>query len=180
MISRSLEAARTLRVSSGPSSGGKRRKNKKNDVAIVMSSRAKQTRPRTDYVLEDQIGFQLRLAIQRHTAIFFANMVLTQTQFATVVKLNEVGPCSQNHLARLVALDAATINGVLDRLRKRGYISTEPDLRDARQRVISITTAGRRVVQRAVIVAKKVTEETLWSLSAAERAQLSRLLAKIS
>jgi len=105
---------------------------------------------------------------------------LTQTQFATIVKLNDVGPCSQNHLARLVALDAATINGVLDRLRKRGYVLTEPDLRDARQRVITITIAGRRVVERAVKIAKKVTEETLAPLSAAERVQLSRLLAKIS
>jgi DNA-binding MarR family transcriptional regulator len=118
--------------------------------------------------------------MQRHTAIFVANMVLTQTQFATIIKLNAIGPCSQNHLARLVALDAATINGVLDRLRKRGYVSAEPDLRDARQHIITTTNDGRRVIERAIKIAKDVTEETLSPLSATERAQLSRLLAKIS
>ena len=135
---------------------------------------------RSGYILENQVGFQLRLAMQRHTAIFVGQMVLTQTQFATIVKLNDVGPCSQNQLARLVALDAATINGVLDRLRKRGCISVELDRRDARQRVITITVAGRRLVEREIKVAKKITEETLFPLSPAERAQLSRLLTKIS
>lgn len=141
---------------------------------------AKPRRLRNDYVLEEQVGFQLRLAMQRHTAIFVANMLLTQTQFATIVKLRTVGPCSQNHLARLVALDAATINGVLDRLRKRGYISSEPDQRDARQRVIAVTSSGKSIVEQAVKIAKKVTAETLTPLSASERTELSRLLTKIS
>jgi DNA-binding MarR family transcriptional regulator len=179
MSSRSLEAVRALRIKSAVTVRSKRRK-AKTENREGPAPRRKPPLARLDYVLEDQVGFQLRLAVQRHTAIFVAKMVLTQTQFATIVKLNDVGPCSQNHLARLVALDAATINGVLDRLRKRGYVSTEPDLRDARQRVITITSVGRRVVERAVKDAKRITEETLAPLSAAERVQLSRLLAKIS
>ena len=179
MTLRSSETVRTLRVGSGSGGKGKRRKTKNTDGS-ASRSQPKQRRPRTDYVLEDQVGFQLRLAVQRHTAIFVANMILTQTQFAAIVKLNDVGPCSQNHLARLVGLDAATINGVLDRLRKRGYISTELDLRDARQRVITITNVGRRVVERTVKNAKEITAQTLSPLSATERLQLSRLLAKIS
>ncbi len=68
-----------------------------------------------DYELEDQIGFVLRLAVQFHTAIFTSRMVdnLTQTQFATLAKVHQVGPCSQSELARLLALDTATINGVV-------------------------------------------------------------------
>ena len=48
------------------------------------------------YVLDDQIGFLLRVAMQRHTAIFMSQMAdkLTQTQFAALAKLLEVGPCS--------------------------------------------------------------------------------------
>ena len=70
------------------------------------------------YVLDDQVGFLLRVALQRHTAIFTTRMIegLTQTQFAALAKLHEVGPCSQNHLGRLIYLDAATIKGVVDRL----------------------------------------------------------------
>ena len=52
------------------------------------------------YVLDDQAGFLMRVAMQRHTSIFTSRMVegLTQTQFAALAKLNEVGPCSQNYL----------------------------------------------------------------------------------
>jgi MarR family transcriptional regulator, lower aerobic nicotinate degradation pathway regulator len=177
MTSRSAKPARAS--GSGKKANGldKRRISKRTSSKhnIVRSKSLKKS-----YVLERQVGFQLRLAVQRHTAIFVANMVLTQTQFATIVKLSEVGPCSQNHLARLVALDAATINGVLDRLTKRGYVSATPDLHDARQRVIVVTSLGKSIVERAVKIAKKITEETLTPLSAMERAQLSRLLTKIS
>src|ERR1700754_4901329 len=77
------------------------------------------------YVLNDQIGFLLRVAMQRHTAIFMSRMIegLTQTQFAALAKLFEVGPCSQNHLGRLIYLDAATIKGVVDRLSVRGFVT---------------------------------------------------------
>jgi DNA-binding MarR family transcriptional regulator len=97
-----------------------------------------------------------------------------------MVKLAETGACSQNHLARLVALDAATINGVLVRLRRRGFIATKPDPADARQRIAALTSAGRRVAEPAVEVAKRITRETLAPLAPAEQAKLSRLLKKIS
>ena len=77
------------------------------------------------YVLDEQAGFQLRVAMQRHTSIFTARMIegLTQTQFAALAKLHEVGSCSQNHLGRLIYLDAATIKSVVDRLGARGFIT---------------------------------------------------------
>src|ERR1039458_7512759 len=77
------------------------------------------------YVLDDQVGFLLRVALQRHTSIFTTRMIegMTQTQFAALAKLHEVGPCSQNHLGRLIYLDAATIKGVVDRLGARGLTS---------------------------------------------------------
>ena len=179
-MTRSSRAVRALRGGTGVRSPSRPLQAKKGDGAELFGRKRKTSRARLDYVLEDQVGFQLRLAMQRHTAIFVAKMVLTQTQFAAIVKLNEVGPCSQNHLARLIALDAATMNGVLDRLKRRGYISAAPDLRDGRQRVITITDVGRSVVEPAVRAAKKVTAETLAPLSETERAQLSRLLNKIS
>ena len=80
-------------------------------------------------MLDDQVGFLMRVAMQRHTAIFTARMIegLTQTQFAALAKLCEVGPCSQNHLGRLIYLDAATIKGVVDRLGARGFVTALAD-----------------------------------------------------
>lgn len=102
------------------------------------------------YVLDDQVGFLARVAMQRHTAIFTARMVeaLTQTQFAALAKLHEVGPCSQNHLGRLIYLDAATIKGVVDRLSGRGFLTALNDPKDRRRRAVALTERGRQVTER--------------------------------
>ena len=80
------------------------------------------------YVLDDQIGFLMRKAQQRHLALFAALMVegLTAQQFATLAKLAEIGPSSQNALGRATAMDNSTMNGVVGRLRERGLVLTEP------------------------------------------------------
>ena len=86
----------------------------------------------------------LRQAQQRHTTIFAAEMIegLTPTQWAALAKLREVGACSQNHLGRLTAMDAATIKGVIDRLTARGFTATRPDPRDGRRLLVALTPAG--------------------------------------
>lgn len=48
------------------------------------------------YKLDDQIGFKLRVANQKHLEIFAHEMPdLTPRQFAVLAKLTEVGPLSQ-------------------------------------------------------------------------------------
>ena len=72
----------------------------------------------SDYMLDEQVGFLLRRVSQRHLGIFAERIPdLTATQFAALAKLCEVGPVSQNELGRRTAMDAATIKGVIDRLR---------------------------------------------------------------
>ena len=133
------------------------------------------------YMLDDQIGFRLRIAMQRHTSIFMSQMVedLTQTQFAALAKLLEVGACSQNHLGRLIYLDASTIKGVVDRLRLRGLVATCNDPNDRRRRAVTLTERGRRVTEAATEVASAITEATFVSLTAEEQRQIIRLLRKL-
>src|ERR1700712_2031393 len=104
--------------------------------------------PPSDYIVDSQVGFLMRVAMQRHTSIFMANMIedLTQTQFAVMAKLHEVGPSSQNHLGRLVYLDAATIKGVVDRLGLRGFVATGSDPTDRRRRAGSLPDKGIRAL----------------------------------
>ncbi len=75
------------------------------------------------YKLDEQIGFKLRVANQKHLEIFAHEMPdLTPRQFAVLAKLTEVGALSQNHLGREVAMDAATTKGVIERLLRKGYV----------------------------------------------------------
>ena len=133
------------------------------------------------YRLEDQVGFHLRRAGQRHAAIFAERMVegLTSTQWAALAKLAEFGALSQNLLGRETAMDAATIKGVVDRLLKRGFVATGPDPEDGRRMRVSITRAGVAAVERAVAAASEITAETLEPLDADEQRQLVALLKRI-
>ena len=134
------------------------------------------------YVLEDNVGFLLRQAGQRHLAIFAEHMPeqLTATQFAALAKIREIGPCSQNRLGRLTAMDAATIKGVVDRLALRGLTRADPDPEDGRMLVISLTEAGRALADRVVPAAADITERTLAPLSVAERGVLLELLRRLA
>jgi DNA-binding MarR family transcriptional regulator len=152
----------------------------KHDKLKVVPGRADPAQP--DYVLDAQVGFLMRVAMQRHTSIFMSAMIeeLTQTQFAVMAKLHEVGPCSQNHLGRLVYLDAATIKGVVDRLGLRGFVTTGSDPRDRRRRAVSLTEKGARIMEAAIRVATEITAKTLRPLTAEEQRTLTRLLKKLT
>jgi len=133
------------------------------------------------YVLEDQVGFLLRKANQRHRLIFSAGVdnEIAPAQFSALAKLYEIGGVSQNQLGRLIALDSATIKGVVERLLAAGYVCRERSLEDARLRIIELTDEGRAVIERLFPIAAQITKSTLEPLSERETATLVRLLEAI-
>lgn len=137
--------------------------------------------PGKDYVLDDQIGYILRLAFQYHTAIFTSMMIegLTQTQYATLSKIHQIGSCSQSDLCKLIELDSATVNGVVTRMRTRGFIAFSEDPTDKRRQILSLSVEGKALMEEAESVGKSITDETLTNLSATERARLTALLRKM-
>lgn len=134
-----------------------------------------------DYRLDDQIGFLLRQANQRHTAIF-ARLIpagLTPTQFAALARLGETGCASQNELGRQTSMDIATVKGVVDRLRDKSLIATAHDPKDKRRTLLSLTSAGKAILENATNAARSITAETLKPLSESEQKTLLHLLSKI-
>jgi DNA-binding MarR family transcriptional regulator len=134
-----------------------------------------------DYRVDQQIGFFLRQANQRHVAIFAARMGdrLTTTQWAALSKLREIQPTSQNQLGRETAMDVATIKGVIDRLVARALVRTAADPNDGRRLILSLTDEGEASITRNVSAAVAVTDETLAPLTSGERMMLIELLRKI-
>src|SRR5690242_7202139 len=133
------------------------------------------------YVLDEQIGFILRQVSQRHVAIFARDIGidLTPTQWAALAKLQETGPCSQNLLGRLTAMDVATIKGVIDRLTARGLTETSSDPEDGRRLLVSLTRAGQQLAEKAAPNALAISRETLAPHDAREREALMDLLNKL-
>ena len=134
----------------------------------------------TGYRLYEQVGYILRQVSQRHIRIFSDQITdLTPTQFAALAKLCEWRSISQNELGRQTSMDASTIKGVVDRLRNRGYLETQPDQRDHRRLILSPSAQGERVFADLVTVASDITAKTLEPLTKKEQDQFLRLLSKL-
>lgn len=149
-------------------------------TAAALSDPLSQGEISESYELDEQIGYLLRLANQRHLEIFSENMpALTPTQFSVLARLYEVGQLSQNELGRQVGIDAATTNGVIDRLYKKGLIKSKTDSKDKRRLSISLTAKGTRTTEKAIPVAKNITQKTVHKLTSSEASKLVKLLKKI-
>ncbi|MCP5038153.1 MAG: MarR family transcriptional regulator [Rhodobacteraceae bacterium] len=132
------------------------------------------------YVLDDQIGYKLRLANQKHLEIFARELPgVTPTQFAVLARLTEVGQVSQNHLGRLVRLDGATIKGVVSRLVTKGLVETTPSQKDRRRLLISLTGKGIEFTALVTEKAFVITDQTGTNLNDAEKVKLNELLDKL-
>jgi MarR family transcriptional regulator, lower aerobic nicotinate degradation pathway regulator len=134
------------------------------------------------YVLDEQVGFLLRLASQRHMALFMERTGggLTPTQFSTLYRLREARePISQNALGRLVGMDAATTKGVVSRLLSRDLIRVEKDGEDRRRYTLFITDAGCKLLDAVLPAMRDITEATLEPLAPLERDQLLLLLKRL-
>ena len=135
------------------------------------------------YILERQAGHLLRRAHQRHSAIFqekIGDAQLTPLQFAALVKLRDLKEVSQNHLGRLTAMDAATMQGVIKRLASRSLIKRRPDPDDRRRLIVSLSSEGYELVNSLVSSGSDVTAQTLEPLCPAERKQFLDLLTKLA
>src|SRR5258706_4308776 len=134
------------------------------------------------YRIEDQVGYMLRRAHQRASAIFqttIGDPNITPTQYSSMVKLHEYTELSQNLLGRLVGMDKATMQGVVRRLRDRGLVDSRPDPGDARRTLLSLTLDGQKLVDKLLMNGPAVSRETLKPLNGAEQRQLLDLLSRI-
>ncbi|MFC3124985.1 MarR family winged helix-turn-helix transcriptional regulator [Pseudoroseomonas globiformis] len=134
------------------------------------------------YSLDQSVGHLLRRAHQRHAALFQDRGAvggLTSTQFATLLKLGELGQATQNALGRAVALDPATIQGVVARLRDRGLVQAARDPLDRRTVVLSLTPEGETVLAEAMEQGRRANEQLLAPLDREERRQLIALLRRL-
>ncbi len=136
----------------------------------------------TAYRLEDQVGYLIRRAHQRASAIFQAligDAQITPTQYSTLVKLHDLGELSQNHLGRLTAMDPATTQGVIRRLQERELIANRPDPNDRRRTLLRLTPGGQTLVEALLVNGPKVTASTLAPLSPAEQGVFLSLLKRL-
>lgn len=137
-----------------------------------------------DQVLDDEeVPYLLRLAHQSAMAALQSRLDgsgLTIPQFFALNRLSLSGPLSQNELGRQAGMDPATIQGVTQRLLTRGLIQRQPDVKDKRRLILSLTDDGGRTLSQVASAKAGAARETLRHLHVEERQALSRALKKIA
>jgi MarR family transcriptional regulator, lower aerobic nicotinate degradation pathway regulator len=99
--------------------------------------------------------------------------------YRLLAALQEFGPASQAALGRRTRMDRSDVVAALNDLAGRGLVERSPDPADRRRNIITITPAGTKQLQLLDGVLAGVQDMLLAPLSPAERAQLTRLLARV-
>ena len=131
----------------------------------------------------DPVQNRVRRAHQRATSLLseaLAPHSLTPPQWAALAALHHQGPMSQIDLGRSIAMDPATMQGVVVRLIARGLLVRGPDVHDRRRNLVSLSQHGREVVTAAAPAVAKAETEFSGRLSPDERDTLVALLSRLT
>ena len=86
---------------------------------------------------------------------------------------------TQRDLEKQLRLKPPTVNGIVDRLEAKGYVSRRASPQDGRVRLVSLTEAGRSKVQDFHVIVEETERRFTAGLSEQERGQLRQLLSRI-
>ncbi|MFK4084109.1 MarR family winged helix-turn-helix transcriptional regulator [Kribbella sp. NPDC020789] len=104
---------------------------------------------------------------------------LTLWEYAALAELTDQGAVAQHVLASGLGIDASDMVRLMDDLIGKGLVARDRDPADRRRYRIDLTAKGRRATKTARAVIQEVEQTTLQPLSAAERATLLELVAKV-
>ncbi|MBO6262198.1 MAG: MarR family transcriptional regulator [Bacilli bacterium] len=105
------------------------------------------------------------------------NLNLTYTQYITMMVMWEKKTVNEKELCETLYLKTNTLAPLLQRLKEKGYISITKDKKDKRNLVISLTSEGEKLREKAVDVPPSIAEE--FNLSEEEAMFLYKILYKI-
>ncbi|MFI5736297.1 MarR family winged helix-turn-helix transcriptional regulator [Kribbella sp. NPDC051587] len=104
---------------------------------------------------------------------------LTLWEYAALAELTDQGAVAQHVLAAGLGIDTSDMVRLMDDLIAKGLVARDRDPADRRRYRIDLTAKGRRAAKTARAVIQEVEQTTLQPLSAAERATLLKLVAKV-
>ncbi|MEV0380089.1 MarR family transcriptional regulator [Nonomuraea sp. NPDC050643] len=99
--------------------------------------------------------------------------------YAALVALRESGPVSQAQLSRRTGVYRSDMVSVINELAGRGFVERTPDPDDRRRNVITITSQGRRHLERLDKLIAELQDGLLAPLTQPERETLTGFLARL-
>lgn len=118
-------------------------------------------------------------AIDLHSKQLAGAFGLTGPQLVCLRTINKRGSITPSELATQVSLSQATVTGIVDRLAARQLVKRERNEEDRRLVTVSISEAGKSLVNSAPSPLQEKFAKKLNELSTEERAIISLVLNKI-
>jgi MarR family 2-MHQ and catechol resistance regulon transcriptional repressor len=118
-------------------------------------------------------------ALAHHAEQSIVGLGFCFSDFATLEALLHKGPQSVTEIAHRIGLTASSMSIALDRLERRGLIRRHAHPTDRRNRVIRLTGAGKKLIEKAFQEHASIMEDIGKSLSTKERAVLIELLKRL-
>ena len=131
---------------------------------------------------DDYIGYVLSDVARLIRTVFdrrVREMGLTRAQWLMLTRLYRRPGASQSELAEMLEIDRASAGRMIDRMEKAGWLERRPDEVDRRIWRLHLTPAARRVHAKMWKRAEATVDDALAPLSPAERAQFTRLAARV-
>lgn len=135
-----------------------------------------------NYRLDDSVGYLLRQAMNRLTAMVDGEMAphdITSAQWATLLHLAEGKGDTAGDLCRCIGVDTGAMTRMLDRLEAKGLIRRVRCCNDRRVVRLSVTDEGRKLCDLLPAVAVKVLNRHLRGFSQQELAQFKNFLRRV-
>jgi len=119
--------------------------------------------------------------LRRAAALRYRRLLdISVGEWGAIAELGLRAPCTLNELARGLALDKTRLSRTVSGLEARGLLQRRANPRDNRETLISFTKAGERVYARMIAAAEATNDALLEPFSADERAQMERLVERLT
>jgi DNA-binding MarR family transcriptional regulator len=120
------------------------------------------------------------LLMHRRFNGIFEPLSLTADQFVLLSLLRERKGCTQRELANYSFADAKTVAVMLRVLLRRRLISRREHQSDGRAYAVSLTTAGRKILDRCARAARELESALASCIDAAGARSLDRVISRMS
>jgi DNA-binding MarR family transcriptional regulator len=133
--------------------------------------------------LAGHLGYLMNwVAIRSRRAflVALAPLGLQPRQYGLLVVAAASPGATQQQLAERAEIDPSSMVALIDELEAAGLAERRPDAEDRRKRAIHLTPHGEDVLAQARAIATEIGNDLTAPLSPAERAELTRLLRKLT
>ncbi|MBT5186538.1 MAG: winged helix-turn-helix transcriptional regulator [Kordiimonadaceae bacterium] len=132
--------------------------------------------------LENQVGHLLRRVFHKARNRMqkkISDTGLSPMQTSALTSLRKKGPTSQNKLGRRIGMEPGNVHGLVDRLLKKGMITSEYVNEGPGLHILNLTDDGREVVDKVIPLGLEANLETLSPLNAKEQEKFIEYLRRL-